>query len=442
LGLFRKEKAPVLPSDDIIALDALPEALIQCLNQRKNGIPDTLDQALMQGVLHGASDIHFESWPDCLALSYRIDGKLHDVARIPKNFQSHLISRIKVLAKMLLYNKGMPQDGRIEAEATRCGRTLRVSTFPTVSGEQAVLRVSDKPLQRFTLDTLGFHGSIGRRLRDVIFRPQGALFLTGPSSSGKTTTIYALLHELLEKSKSDSTHFTPHIVTLEDPVENTMRHISQAEIQPQGEFNYQAALRSVLRQDPDVIVVGETRDPETAHAAIQAGLTGHLVITTIHSGTTTGVFARLLDMGIEPFLIASTITGVLAQRLVRRNCQECNTPYEPGSVLLKRFGLARPTGDAGAYQRGSGCEACQGLGYQGRTVIGEMLAMNDELGDLILNRAPSRDMFDAAIRNKMIPMVDHGLKKAQSGRTTLEELNRVLPPPDDGSTPKSSVESE
>jgi type II secretory ATPase GspE/PulE/Tfp pilus assembly ATPase PilB-like protein len=147
-------------------------------------------------------------------------------------------------------------------------------------------------------------------------------------------------------------------------------------------------------------------------------------------------------MGIEPFLIASTITGVLAQRLVRRNCQECNTRYEPGPVLLKRFGLTRPAGDAGAYQRGSGCESCQGLGYQGRTVIGEMLTMNDELGDLVLNRAPSRDMFDAAIRNNMIPMVDHGLKKAQSGRTTLEELNRVLPSPDDGSAPMSSVESE
>ena len=313
---------------------------------------------------------------------------------------------------------------------TPCGRALRVSTFPTVSGEQVVLRLSDKPLQQFTLDMLGFHGSIAQRLREVILSPQGALFLTGPSSSGKTTTIYTLLHELLGQSESDSTHFTPHIVTLEDPIEHKLTRISQAEIQPQGEFNYRTALRSVLRQDPDVIVVGETRDLETAQATIQAGLTGHLVISTIHSGTATGVFTRLLDLGIEPFLIASTITGVLAQRLVRRNCQQCNKPYEPGPILIKRFSLG--TCDPGTFQRGTGCDACQGLGYHGRTAIGEMLTMNDELGDLILSRAPSRKMYDAVVRNEMTPIVDHGLKKVKGGRTTLEELNRVLPPPDDG----------
>ena len=413
-------------SNEKIALTTIAEALLQHLDQSKNGIPDALNFALMQGVLHGSSNIHFESWPDCLALRYRIDGKLQDVAKIPKKFQTSLISRIKVLARIVLYHNDMPRDGRIEAESTPSGHALRVSTFPTVSGEQAVPRLSDKPLQQFALDMLGFHGSIAQRLREAIFNPPGAMFFTGPSSSGKTTTIYTLLGELLGHSESDATHFTPHIVTLEDPIEHKIARISQAEIQPQGDFNYRTALRSVLRQNPDVLVIGETRDLETAQAAIQAGLTGHLVITTIHSGTATGVFTRLLNLGIEPFLIASTITGVLAQRLVRRNCQQCNSPYEPAPMLIKRFDV--DTWSPASFQRGTGCDTYEGLGYHGRTAIGEMLTMNDELADLILSRTSSRKMYDVVIRNEMTPIIDHGLKKVKGGRTTLEELSRVLPP--------------
>jgi type II secretory ATPase GspE/PulE/Tfp pilus assembly ATPase PilB-like protein len=234
------------------------------------------------------------------------------------------------------------------------------------------------------------------------------------------------LQELLNEGQDGPNHSLPHIVTIEDPIEYRLNQVSQTEVNPQVDFNYKQALRSVLRQDPDVIMMGEIRDSETAHAAIQAGLTGHLVISTIHSGTAAGVFTRLLDMGLEAFLISSAISGVLAQRLVRRNCSACNAAYEPEKALVRSFSIDEEF----TFMRGTGCKACEGLGYVGRTAIGEMLAMNEELSELILERRTTAVLQEAAKRNHMSPMVEHGLKKVKRGRTTLEELHRVLPPQD------------
>lgn len=427
LGIFKKDK----PLDNVLlkklALDAIEDAICDHLEHGKNGVVVAVEIAINQAIHHGASDIHFESWGDCLALRFRIDGILHDVAHIPKDYQTNLMARLKILAGMVPYKKDVPQDGRIDAEATGCGMALRASTFPTVHGEQIVLRVSDSGRNIFTLDMLGFHGSIARSLRNIISKPQGTLLLTGPSSNGKTTTIYALLHERIGNEKHPSKLPAPHVVTIEDPIEYKMDRISQTEINTAAGFTYKTALRSVLRQDPDVIVVGEIRDAETAHAAIQAGLTGQLVISTIHSGTAAGVFTRLLDMGMEPFLVASSVTGVLSQRLVRRCCQKCLTAYEPSQVLLRRFGFDPAT----KFKRGNGCEECEGLGYVGRTAIGEMLTMKDELAELILARSRTRVLHRAAVRNRMMPIDSHGIKKVKRYKTTVEELDRVLPPPEE-----------
>jgi type II secretory ATPase GspE/PulE/Tfp pilus assembly ATPase PilB-like protein len=264
-------------------------------------------------------------------------------------------------------------------------------------------------------------------LRDVLSRPQGTLLLTGPSSSGKTTTIYALLREVAESRKPP-----PHIVTVEDPVEYRLGHISQTEVRPHAGFTFEAALRALLRQDPEVIMLGEIRDAETARTAIQAGLTGHLVISTIHSGTAAGVFTRLLDMGVEPFLVASSLTGVLAQRLLRVTCPHCRTEYAPDGVVLERFGLNE---NDGPFVRGAGCEQCEGLGYRGRTAIGEMLAMTQPLSDLILERSRTSVLEEAARhpgegRTPMRTLVEKAVARVRQGTTTIEEVARVLAPPE------------
>jgi type II secretory ATPase GspE/PulE/Tfp pilus assembly ATPase PilB-like protein len=322
---------------------------------------------------------------------------------------------------MVVYQKEVPQDGRIDASEERCGQEMRVSTFPTVYGEKTVIRLLGSHGDFLELDALGFQEEAVGGLRDLVFRPQGTLLLTGPSSSGKTTTIYALLHEIMERRQP-----APHIVTIEDPVEYRLGKISQTEINPHAGFTFESALRSMLRQDPEVIMVGEIRDAETARTAIQAGLTGHLVISTIHSGTAAGVFTRLLDMGIEPFLIASSVTGVLAQRLVRVNCSHCTSEYEPEEALSVRFGL----GDKGVrFQHGTGCDECQGIGYLNRTAIGELLLVNEEIADLVLERSRTRPLHEAAIRNRMVTLAGDGVLKVRKGITTLEEMRRVLPPP-------------
>ena len=411
------------PVGRVLALAELEAELARLLQSGENGAIDMVDAALTQAVTNRASDIHIEPWDDCLAVRYRIDGILHDVARLPSAHHGKVIGRIKVLARIVTYQKDVPQDGRIDPEATPCGAPMRVSTFPTVHGEKVVIRLLAGDPELHRLDALGFRPEVVEALRAIVRRPQGTLLLTGPASSGKTTTIYALLKEILEQRDPK-----PHVTTIEDPVEHSLGHVAQTQINASAGFTFAAALRAILRQDPEVIMVGEIRDVETARAAIQAGLTGHLVISTIHSGTAAGVFTRLLDMGIEPYLIASSLTGVLAQRLLRRNCPACAESYIPEPQLLTRFGLKDHKRHH--FQQGKGCDACQGLGYAGRTAVGELLLVDETIEDLILARSRTHIIHEAGLRTGMVPLAVDAAQRVRDGITTVEEVGRVLPVPD------------
>lgn len=406
-----------------LAFDELQAELEAVLRDADAGPVLAVDILLRQAILHGASDVHFEPWSDRLAVRFRIDGILHDAAVVAREHRDRITARIKILARLVVYQNDLPQDGRIEPPKGSSDPAMRVSTFPTVNGEKTVVRVLGATRQPLPLDTLGFGPETVAALRELVTRPQGTLLLTGPSSSGKTTTIYALLRELLDRPGP-----VPHIVAIEDPVEYRVDGISQTEVRPHAGFTFAAALRAVLRQDPEVIVIGEIRDAETAKLAIQAGLTGHRVISTIHSGTAAGVFTRLIDMDIEPFLVASSVAGVLAQRLVRKNCPVCLVPYTPEADLRLRFGIGE---GHPPFLRGDGCDACQGIGYRGRTAIGELLRMSEALAEQVLQRRRTRILHETAVEEGMVPLADDGLRKARAGETTLEELRRVLPPPEE-----------
>jgi len=403
-----------------LPLDQIQDRLIALLeSDTESGVADAVDVMISQGAYHGASDLHFEPWSDALSLRFRLDGMLQQIAVLPRPFQSKIMARIKVLADLVLYRKDVPQDGRIEPEKTSCGRPMRVSTVPTVKGEKTVIRLLGDTQSLFPLDSLGFQPEVAKALRDISLRSQGCLLLTGPSSSGKTTTIYSLLQEMMRLDRS-----TRNIVTVEDPVEYTMDHISQIQVNPAVEFDFASALRAILRQDPEVIMVGEVRDAETATIAIRAGLTGHFVISTIHSGTAAGVFTRLVDMGIEPFLVASAVTAAMAQRLVRLNCPECTRPYNPPAMQLEHFGVAKAKKK---FFRGAGCAQCQGIGYRGRASIGELFIVSDEIAEYILTRPTTTRLHERAVEDGMQTLEQDGLLKAQKGVTTLDELLRVLP---------------
>jgi len=400
-------------------LDHIGERVNAILAQGEQGVVDAVDHILQTAAELRASDIHLEPWDEAISLRYRVDGLLHEAARLPKSCQERLMARIKVLARMAVYHKYAPQDGRIDPDRSKCGCAFRVAAFPTIYGEKVSLRLLGEQDRPLNLDELGLSQAVTDTLRQLAGRASGVVLLTGPSSSGKTTTIYALLRALMADRETP-----PHVVTIEDPVEYRLGNVAQTQIGPPTELTFATALRSLLRQDPEVIVVGEIRDAETAHMAIQAGLTGHLVISTIHCGTAAGVFTRLLDMGIEPFLVASALTGVLAQRLVRRVCPECAEPYHPAPHLLSAFSLS----GEGAYRRGRGCPACRGIGYKGRTALGELLLVDDALSDAVLAWKRTRTLHEIAVDSGMHPLIRDGLDKARAGVTTVEEIARVLPP--------------
>jgi type II secretory ATPase GspE/PulE/Tfp pilus assembly ATPase PilB-like protein len=417
---MRKIKQRTSGSARAIPLNRIEERLLNALEEHdETGVADAVDIAISQGAYHLASDIHFEPWQESISLRYRLDGILHQVALIPKSYLPKIMARIKVLADLVVYRRDVPQDGRIDQEKTSCGRPMRVATVPTVKGEKTVIRLLGETQELYTLEALGFQEHVAKNLRDIITRSQGTLLLTGPSSSGKTTTIYALIREMLHLQK-----MTTNIVTIEDPVEYTMDHIAQMQVNPHVEFTFANALRAVLRQDPEVIMVGEIRDNETANIAIQAGLTGHFVISTIHSGTAAGVFTRLLDMGIEPFLVASSVTGVLAQRLLRINCPDCAESYKPDPLLLKHFDLEK---SKAKFFRGKGCETCNGIGYRGRAAVAELLNVSTELAEFVLSRPTTSQLHKMAVAAGMETLTDDALGKARKGISTIEELVRVLP---------------
>lgn len=418
---IEQEALPKTPQQ-ALSLSEIQPRLKELLETGDTRATLAVDLALTQAVHHGASDVHFEPWTDSLAVRFRIDGILHDVAHIPDAHKARITARIKVMAQMVVYQKDQPQDGRIPPNQTSSGYSMRVATFPTINGEKIVVRILGTSKQMLEVDDLGFEASVTETLRSLVRRPQGVILLTGPSSSGKTTTIFALLRELLRTQIA-----TTHIVTIEDPVEYRLDRVTQIQVNPRTGVTFQNALRSILRQDPEVIMVGEIRDAETAKMAVQAGLTGHLVISTIHSGTASGVFARLLDMGIEPYLLASSVTGVLAQRLARVNCPNCLETYTPTPDLLTRFGKA-PKNQP--YKRGKGCTQCQHIGYRGRTALGELLLVNQDIANLILQRPTTNAMQEAAAAHHMRSLFRAGLEAAYKGITTPEELSRILPPPE------------
>jgi type IV pilus assembly protein PilB len=373
-----------------------------------------VDLVLFQAIQDRASDIHFEPFEDEFRIRYRVDGALYEMAPPPKYLALSVISRIKVMSNLNISERRLPQDGRISYTVANRQVDLRVSTLPTQFGESVVLRVLDRAAVNLDLDTLGFPQYLHDYVAEVILRPNGIMLVTGPTGSGKTTTLYSCLRRV---NTIDS-----KLLTAEDPVEYDIEGIMQVAINEPVGMTFGKALRSFLRQDPDIIMVGEMRDLETAQISIQASLTGHLVLSTLHTNDATGAITRMIDMGVEPFLISSTLMAVLAQRLVRTICKNCRTPFEPTEEQLSLLNLsAHDLGDK-AFHYGRGCSTCNDTGYKGRKGIFELLIISEAVRLLINERAPTIVLRQKAIELGMVPLRDDGLRSIFEGDTTIEEV--------------------
>ncbi|MDQ7850336.1 MAG: type II secretion system ATPase GspE [Armatimonadota bacterium] len=375
------------------------------------------NQVIVQAIRQGASDIHVEPQEQRVRIRYRIDGALYSVMTPPKHVQAALVSRIKIMAGMNIAERRVPQDGRIEMRVDNRDIDLRVSTIPTVWGEKVVMRILDKQGAFVGIEKLGLLPEDHQRFERIITRPHGIILLTGPTGSGKTTTLYAILNRLNKVEVN--------ITTIEDPVEYQLPGIAQVQINPKAGLTFATGLRAFLRQDPDIIMVGEIRDEETARIAIHASLTGHLVLSTLHTNDAAGAVTRLVDMEIEPFLVSSSVIGVIAQRLVRVLCQHCKQSYVPTPEMLKRVGLA-DLAPVPTFYRATGCEYCSNIGYRGRTGLFEIMPVDDTIKGLIVDRAPSGRIKEAAIAAGMRTLQTDGLAKVLNGTTSLEEVLRVV----------------
>jgi general secretion pathway protein E len=382
-------------------------------------IPALVKYLVMDAVKAGASDIHIEPWESTLAVRIRLNGVLTELVHLPLDLMEKISGRFKVMANMITYQTGSPQEGHVPADPELGGIQQRVSVFPTTRGEKIVVRIFDPSSRSFDLASLGFDDDVLQQFVKLITKPTGLILLTGPTGSGKTTAIYSALHMLVQRSGPSIS-----LATVEDPVEFNLPMIAQAQVNLAQEFTYPKALRSLMRQDPQVIMVGEIRDPETASIAVQAGLTGHLVISTIHSGSTAGVFARLMHMDIEPFLLSSSITGILGVRLIRNNCKYCAQPYEPEPAVMKLV----PVEDraTASFRRGAGCDECKQTGFAGRTSVVELLAVDQPFRDAVMQKLPTKTLQEVAITQGMKTMWQRGLTRVCSGQTTLEEILRVI----------------
>jgi type II secretory ATPase GspE/PulE/Tfp pilus assembly ATPase PilB-like protein len=352
-------------------------------------------------------------------IRFRIDGMLHDNRILPNRIKAAIISRVKILAKMDISERRLPQDGRFQVKFGIREVDLRVSTIPTVFGEKVVLRILDKSKGLIELKNLGFLAEQLDQFKSIILKSYGIILLTGPTGSGKTTTLYAALNKVNSNEKN--------IITVEDPVEYKLNRVNQIQILPKIDLTFANALRSILRQDPDVIMIGEIRDTETAQIAVQAALTGHLVFSTLHTNDAASALTRLIDMGIEPFLISSSVIGVIAQRLVRVICEKCKEEYVPSEDIL--YGLKikdRLNNDSKIkLYRGKGCSFCKNTGYYGRASIYELIVLDEEIKSLIVTKASSNVINNLAIKNGMKTLKDSGMEKALQGITTIEEVLRV-----------------
>ena len=375
---------------------------------------------ITQAVADRASDIHVEPTEHDVRIRYRIDGVLHEVMRAPKNIQAGIISRLKIMADINIAERRVPQDGRVTATVSGREVDLRVATLPTVHGEKVVMRILDKSNALMQLTDLGFLPENMRRYEQSYQRPYGTILVTGPTGSGKSTTLYATLNIVNDESKN--------VITVEDPVEYRVPNINQVQVNIKAGLTFAAALRSILRSDPDIVLVGEIRDRETANIAIQAALTGHLVLTTLHTNDAASTPTRLIEMGVEPFLVGSALDCIVAQRLARRLCDRCKERYQPSRSELATVGwdIEAEGGEIPMLYRPAGCSKCSRTGYYGRFAIHEVLTVSEEIERLIVERGHTEDLKKLAVGEGMLTLRQSGLRTVRSGTTSIEEVLRVI----------------
>ena len=418
--LYEAPKDPLADTDLEADLGNFSEEDIEHLRDLASEAPviRLVNQIMQRAVELRASDVHIEPFADQLKVRYRIDGILKESESPPVRSTAAVISRIKIMSKLNIAERRLPQDGRIPLRIQGRELDLRVSTVPTMFGESVVMRLLDKESVSFDFDALGFDGPPRERVARILEQPFGIFLVTGPTGSGKSTTLYTALSRLNTEDRK--------IITVEDPVEYQVAGINQIPVKASIGMTFAHALRAIVRQDPDIIMVGEMRDLETARIAVQSALTGHVVLSTLHTNDAASGVTRLLDMGVEDYLLTSTINGILAQRLVRRLCPECREPYEPMPEMAARFLHLPSVGDGSlTLYRPGGCAACNGTGYRGRLVIAEVLLMTDQIRQAVLRHATASEIQRIAVDQDMTTMYQDGLRKAAAGRTTVEEVLRV-----------------
>jgi type IV pilus assembly protein PilB len=393
-----------------IDLDSIKEAA------DSNPVRKLINLVLLQAIKDKASDIHFEPFETEFKMRYRIDGVLYEMMPPPSHIAPAISSRIKVMANLDIAERRMPQDGRIELNVNNQPIDLRVSVLPTMFGESVVMRVLDRGNVNLDLDKLGLREDDLASIRQLIHKPNGVCIVTGPTGSGKTTTLYSALRELNDPSSK--------LITAEDPVEYDIDGIVQCQIKPEIELTFARILRSMLRQDPDIILIGEIRDNETAKIAVEASLTGHLVFSTLHTNDAPSSIARLLDLGLEPFLVTAAIEGVIAQRLVRKICSNCKTEYTPGLDQLMELELRPEDVEGRIFYYGKGCDACNNTGYRGRQGLYEIMMLDDDMKDMIIHKASTQVIRQAAKARGMRTLRQSGLMAIYDGITTIEEVVR------------------
>ena len=405
--------------------EASTDDLISKIDETADLLDETSDAPIIKlvnllvsgAIKDRASDIHVEPYSGNLKIRYRIDGILYDILNLPRRIQSPLVSRIKIMAKLNIAEKRLPQDGRIEIKIADRLVDIRVSVIPTAFGERVVLRLLDKTANILRLADLGMHDERIKLLNKLIKSPYGIILVTGPTGSGKTTTLYAALSTINRPEIN--------IITIEDPIEYQMDGVGQIQVNPKIDLTFAAGLRSIVRQDPDVILIGEIRDRETAEIAIQSSLTGHLVFSTLHTNDAASAVTRLIDMGIEPFLITSSIIAIIAQRLVRVLCPHCKEVYVPDEETLANLGLDRSVLQKNTFYRKSGCNLCMQTGFRGRTAIFEIMIVDDEIKKLVLKTSDANQINELALKQGMITLQKDGIDKVLNGITTAEEVLRV-----------------
>jgi type IV pilus assembly protein PilB len=404
--------------EDLIKdLGPLPEAAGPVVEAPTEEAPiiKLVNLLILRAVSENASDVHIEPTEKNIRIRYRVDGIMHDVSTTPSYLFSSIVTRIKVMGKMDIAESRIPQDGRFELKVEGKTVDVRVSSYPSIYGESVVMRLLDKSHALFSLSEIGFSEENLQKFDLAVKRPYGIILVTGPTGSGKTTTLYATLNHILTPEKN--------IITIEDPVEYELAGVRQSQINPKAGLEFANALRSILRQDPDVILVGEIRDLETAQVAIQSALTGHLVFSTLHTNDAAGTLTRLVDMGIEPFLTASAVASVVAQRLIRTICPRCKAGFQPAKEVLEKVGL--DPGKPYQFFQGKGCKNCRSTGYKGRMGIFEILPVDSRIQELILKKASTAEVKQAALQAGMKTLRDDGIQKVLEGKTTVDEVMRV-----------------